>query len=286
MQPLHHLPGLGLAALLLTAVATGAVVAAEATPWTGMPETSARLVAASSAVGQDPRLTIGLEIRLAEGWKTYWRSPGDAGMPPRLDWSDSANLEDAEILWPAPKRFTAFDIDTFGYGGGVVFPVHLTPAVPGRPVAIRLKVDYQVCKNICIPVAAELTLDLPAGPGRETAHAALIGRFERAVPKSSGNGPIAIESAVVVGDPGAQKLQVTARAERPFKAPDLIVEAPYPFHFGRPKVRLSEDRRQAWLSLSIGGGAPAKSLDGTSLTLTLTDRFDAIESRIVAGAGG
>ena len=68
--------------------------------------------------------------------------------------------------------------------------------------------------------------------------------------------------------------------------PDLIVEAPYPFHFGRPKVRLSEDRRQAWLSLSIGGGAPAKSLDGTSLTLTLTDRFDAIESRIVAGAGG
>ncbi len=278
--------GAALAALFLFGPGDGGASAAEATPWTGMPETQARLIAASSAVGSDLRLTIGFQIRLAQGWKTYWRSPGDAGMPPQLDWSESQNLEDAEILWPAPKRFSAFDIDTFGYGDEVVFPILLRPTLPGRPVAVRLTVDYQVCKNICIPVRAELALDVPAGAGAETAYADTIRRFRQTVPRPSGDGPISFEAVRVQGPPGAQTLEVTARSERPFTAPDLIVEAPYPFLFDRPKVAFSEGGRRVVLRLSIDGGSPPRTLRGIALTLTVIDAIGAGETRVVAGAGG
>ncbi|MDP6706805.1 MAG: protein-disulfide reductase DsbD family protein [Alphaproteobacteria bacterium] len=278
--------GRSFAAALLLLLGTGvtAAEAAEATPWTGLPETEARLLAASSAVGTDARLTLGIEIRLAEGWKTYWRSPGDAGSPPRLDWGGSRNLASARMLWPAPKRFTAFDIDTFGYGDEVIFPILLTPETPGRALTVKLRVDYQVCKHICIPVTAELALELPAGPARETAHTAAIQRFRQAVPKPGGEGPIAIETVRLTGQPGAQTLEVTARSEAPLAGPDLIVEAPYPFYFDRPEVHLSADRRRAVLRLAVGGGKDAKSLAGTDLTLTLIDATGAGETRVVAGA--
>ena len=113
--------GAALVSLFLFGPGDNGAGAAEATPWTGMPETQARLIAASSAVGSAPRLTIGFQIRLAQGWKTYWRSPGDAGMPPQLDWSESQNLEDAEILWPAPKRFTSLTANSQPGLSGAVF---------------------------------------------------------------------------------------------------------------------------------------------------------------------
>ena len=70
----------------------------------------------------------GVELQMPEGWKTYWRSPGDAGgTPPTFDWSKSDNLASANVLYPAPKRFTDRAGDTVGYKGTVVFPVEVTP---------------------------------------------------------------------------------------------------------------------------------------------------------------
>ena len=87
-------------------------------------------------------------------------------MPPSFDWSKSANLESAQVLYPAPKRFTDKSGDTIGYKGTVVFPVRLKPKDAGKPIDVRLAFDYGVCKDICIPAQAELALSIAPGDQR------------------------------------------------------------------------------------------------------------------------
>jgi len=95
------------------------------------------------------------------GWKTYWRYPGDAGVPPRFDWSGSENLASAEVRWPAPTRFVdESGTKSIGYTDDVVFPVAVRAADPARPVKLKLKVAFAVCDKLCIPADAELTLSI------------------------------------------------------------------------------------------------------------------------------
>lgn len=91
-----------------------------------------RLVAAVTGVGERESVPLGLYFRLAPGWKIYWRSPGDAGFPPRVDWTGSKNLENVETEWPAPKRFSIFGLETLGYTDEVVLPLTATLTRPGR----------------------------------------------------------------------------------------------------------------------------------------------------------
>lgn len=99
-----------------------------------------------------------LTISMAPGWKTYWRSPGDAGIPPRFDWSGSINLKSAQVLWPAPRRFFDGYSHSIGYSAPRVdFPVRIEAKDPDRPVALSLLVDYAVCERVCIPERAELS---------------------------------------------------------------------------------------------------------------------------------
>src|SRR5450631_2857577 len=104
----------------------------------------------------------GVELQMPVGWKTYWRTPGDAGgVPPTFDWSKSDNLASAKVLYPAPKRFSDRAGDTVGYKGTVVFPVELTPKDASKPIDLRLSMDYGVCKEICVPAEAALGLTVP-----------------------------------------------------------------------------------------------------------------------------
>ena len=119
---------LGVGAIFVLAALVGDAMAA-ASPWDRTDVSEARLVAAQDAVG-DSTVTLGLQIRLAPGWKTYWRSPGEAGFPPRLDWSGSTNLAGVEMAWPAPQRFLEIgDLMTHGYKDEVVFPITVVSIV-------------------------------------------------------------------------------------------------------------------------------------------------------------
>lgn len=287
--------GPGRRALLLTAVGAAALLAlapgtlfAEAgSPWTEIPETRARLLATSTAVGADEAVTLGLQIQLKPGWKTYWRSPGDAGSPPRLDWTGSQNLAGAEVRWPVPERFTAFGLETLGYAGEVILPIRARLAEPGKPLSLRLSLDYQVCKDICIPAAAELALSLPAGPADASRYAAPVARYEAAVPRPSGEGGISIEAATVRTDGQSGVLEVRVTSSRTaLVAPDLIVETNSPVYFGKPRISLSDDRRKALLRLPIGGTDEPEKLVGSELRLTLIDGAGAREARLVAAGPG
>jgi DsbC/DsbD-like thiol-disulfide interchange protein len=113
----------------------------------------------------DGRQIAALQVTLAPGWKTYWRSPGDAGIPPRFDWTGSENVAAVTIRWPAPEIFDLNGLRVIGYAHDVVLPFEITPRTPGAPVRVRGAVDLGVCETVCIP--ASLTFDTVLGTGAD-----------------------------------------------------------------------------------------------------------------------
>jgi DsbC/DsbD-like thiol-disulfide interchange protein len=115
-----------------------------------------------------------VEITLDPGFKTYWRTPGDSGLPPRFDWSGSENVASTDIRWPAPKWHVDAAGVAYVYGKQAVIPILVKPKDPAKPIKLVLALEYGVCNDICIPAHADLTLDLTsAGSERKAIEAAL-----------------------------------------------------------------------------------------------------------------
>jgi DsbC/DsbD-like thiol-disulfide interchange protein len=112
----------------------------------------------------DGRLVAGIDLQLKQGWKTYWRSPGDAGIPPQFDWSRARNVGSVAITWPTPHVFQQNGMRSIGYKGHVVIPLHIQPRSVGRPVRLRGEMDLGVCSDVCVPhrIDFDTTLDAAA----------------------------------------------------------------------------------------------------------------------------
>ncbi|WP_405403212.1 protein-disulfide reductase DsbD domain-containing protein [Paracoccus sp. Ld10] len=104
----------------------------------------------------DGARVLALELLLEPGWKTYWRSPGDTGLPPQLDWVGSDNLSHVTMHWPAPQAIRSGETLEMGYHDRLVLPLTAYPQDPGKPVDITAQIDVGVCENICVPVHLEL----------------------------------------------------------------------------------------------------------------------------------
>ncbi len=105
----------------------------------------------------------GIEIRLAPGWKTYWRAPGDAGIPPLFDWSASRNLDNATVNWPTPEVFLLSGTRTIGYENRVVLPISVAPRRVGQPVHLSGTINLGICRDVCVPVQVEIGEILKSG---------------------------------------------------------------------------------------------------------------------------
>lgn len=101
-----------------------------------------------------------LRIDLRDGWKTYWRAPGDAGIPPRFDWSRSRNLDNVTVSWPTPKRILQGGVHTIGYEHSLTLPLILTPSRTGKAIDLNGKVTIGVCKDVCVPMTLKLSQKL------------------------------------------------------------------------------------------------------------------------------
>lgn len=116
----------------------------------------------------DGRRVAAIRLRMAPGWKTYWRSPGDAGIPPEFDWSGSENLRDVQITWPAPKVFDQGGVNSIGYAREVILPLTITPRSPGAPVTLDTSIDLGVCSDICLPQTIHLRAVLDTNDSKPT----------------------------------------------------------------------------------------------------------------------
>lgn len=105
-----------------------------------------------------------IEFDLHEGWKTYWRTPGPAGIPPSFDWSKSRNIANIEINWPTPEVFETFGMSSIGYHGAVTLPVRITPIDKNTPVSVDLSMNFGVCSDICVPAHSRLSSSLGNSP--------------------------------------------------------------------------------------------------------------------------
>jgi len=263
-----------------------AQAAGAASDWFLTDQGRVRLVAAAPSAGDGDSLQLGLDFRLAPHWKIYWRSPGDAGYPPRLDWAGSSNFAGATMAWPAPQRFSVQGLDTIGYTDAVVFPLTARLEHAGTAAHLRLALSYLTCEKICIPYDTVLTLDLPAGPPRagDTGYAALIARYAARVPRDGGAG-LALAAATVI--PGKQPvLELRVKAEQLLHAPDAFIEGPEGVTFGAPRLVHGEAPGEALLRLPVFGERPAiERMVGHPVTVTLVDGERSLEAAIAPAAG-
>jgi suppressor for copper-sensitivity B len=214
---------LPLLAVAAFAVAPPALAQEAATsPWSKGNNASLRLIAGASTPSGKQR--VGVEIVMAPGYKTYWRSPGDFGVPPRFDWSGSTNIGGLDVRWPAPERFQDGAGYSIGYVGEVVIPISVQPADPAKPVMLVLQLDYAVCEKICIPVKGEASLWLE--PGVTSVTSPRLESFEARVPDEGSPDPA---------------LRLVLQAPPEGKVDDVFVEGPGNWSFGKSRLSQQED---------------------------------------------
>jgi DsbC/DsbD-like thiol-disulfide interchange protein len=98
-----------------------------------------------------------LRIELRPGWKTYWRAPGDAGIPPRFGWSGSRNIASVAFHWPRPEVYVINGMRSIGYHDQLILPMEFTPKQPGQPMHVEAEVEIGVCHDICVPVKVRVS---------------------------------------------------------------------------------------------------------------------------------
>lgn len=105
-------------------------------------------------------LHLGWQVTLKPGWKTYWRSPGDAGLPPQWTWRNPKNIRSIAVNWPLPEQSRLFDMNTYIYDNEVIFPIDVQIANDKNPFSITLDMTYMICNEICIPEEGRYDLEV------------------------------------------------------------------------------------------------------------------------------
>lgn len=141
---------------------------------------------------------LGLRMEMAPGWHTYWKLPGDAGLPTRLTWRLPPGFAAGPIQWPVPERMPAPPLMSYGYGNEVLLPVEITPpaSLPPGDLTLGVKADWLECREVCLPAKAELDVVLPVRTEdpRLTAMAAAFAEARRRQPGPSSGWTLAAEA--------------------------------------------------------------------------------------------
>lgn len=224
----------------------------------------------------DGRHMAALHLRLAEGWKTYWRAPGDGGVPPRFDWSGSQNIATVRLHWPRPGVFDTAGLRTIGFDRELVLPMEFELSDPTAPVRLATTVELGVCETICVPVTLTLTADLAGAgdPGSDSRiRAALADRPQTAA-------AVGLRGATCEIAPIADGLRVTARLDLPALGGEEVVV----FELSDDTVWISdaETRREGgWLlaAADVVPMTPGFALDRSDLRITVLGATRAADLR-------
>jgi suppressor for copper-sensitivity B len=273
------------AASFLPQIAYGAEAASA---WEAGPKADVRLISATTAVGELESIPLGVEVKLQDGWKTYWRSPGDAGIPPQVDFTGSSNIASTDFRWPVPARFQYYDLETFGYSKKVVFPIDARIERPGEPASLRARVDLLICDDVCIPHTMNVSLDLPGGPAAPSDHANLINQYSVQVPGDGAAVGLTFEAATFSGPSQKPLLEVAFRGAVPFVNPDLLIEGFEDHAFSKPEFEITDGGMLAIARMNaedIFGDGAEVDLAAQPVTFTLFDGARSIETQVTPTPG-
>jgi DsbC/DsbD-like thiol-disulfide interchange protein len=270
---------LGFAATLLASSLTISMAfeawAEDASPWQRDGHSAVRLLAGSRSGAV---LLGGIAFQLQPGWKTYWRTPGDSGVPPRFDFSKSDNIEAVTVLWPAPLKFDdGAGGHSMGYHDGIVLPLRIVAKNADRPVTLHADINYAVCEKICIPVQANAKLTFASVASAEDS--ALFAALDT-VPKPANVGdpnPLTIrdvkrdgKSTVLVDVVSPDATEVSLFVEGP--TPDWGLPIPSPVEHSPPGVKR--------FAFQLDGVPPGENPEGAALKFTLVGGGRAYEFNI------
>lgn len=239
------------------------------------------LLGASAGLGDGRPILLGIRIEPRQGWKTYWRSPGESGLPPVFTFHTHDNADQPQIKWPAPKRLYLQGLESYGYDGPVIFPFFVQPLDAAKSVKLEVQVDYAVCKDICVPEREVLHLSLPPGPANVTTDQDVLQAALARVPRQQDeNSQPRISTAHALQNGAQTILRVTAEASQGFTSPDMFADGPADLLFAAPQTRFSSGKHQVIFSLDITNLDPARPVMGQTLTLTLVDGEIAVEKQV------
>ena len=256
---------LGFTAALLASSLAVEARAQDASPWIRDGHSAIRLLAGSRS---GTVLLGGIAIQLQPGWKTYWRTPGDSGVPPRFDFSKSENVEAVTVLWPAPTEFDdGAGGHSLGYHDQLVLPLRIVAKNVDKPVTLRAEINYAVCEKLCIPVEANPELAFTSVASTEDS--ALFAALDT-VPKPANIGdpnPLTIRD---VKREGKTTVLVDVAAPADAAKVGLFVEGPTPdWSLPVPKLLEHSPPGVKRFSFELDGVPPGVSPDGAALKLTL-----------------
>jgi len=278
LRPRRPVATVLLLGLGLLGLASAACAADEVSPWDGDARSAARLIAGGRAAGQGAPLRAGIEIRLGRGWHTYWRYPGDAGVPPRFDFAGSQNLKAVEVLWPAPHRLPEAGLEAIGYDRDLILPLRVTAQDATKPVMLAVKLDYAICEKLCVPAQTKGALALAGGPSQQDSRlAAAEARVPRKVALGARPAPgaLAVQSFRREADRPRVMIDV---AVPPGATVDLFAEGPDE-QWSLP-LPVAVDGAGSGLQrfmLELDGAPPGVKYEGARISLTAVTGTDAIE---------
>jgi DsbC/DsbD-like thiol-disulfide interchange protein len=267
-------------AVVAVAQGQGVVPVNVASPWVDLHASRVRLLAGAPAVKPAKSYLAGVEITLAEGWKTYWRTPGDAGVPPLFDWAGSTNVAAIKVRYPAPNRMQEPGAETLGYKSAVIFPVEVMPSDPGKPVNLELKAEFGVCRDICVPAEAKLSLTLLPAQLEGKPSPEIVAAMERVPrpPVSRRAADPEVRRVTASLDGGAPRLAIEARFPQGGRGADVFVEAPEGLYVPLPKRLPDAADGTLRFEVDLARGGNARELKGKTLTLTLVSDAGATEA--------
>lgn len=266
---------LGLATAIFASSLSLPAFAQDASPWQSDVHSAVRLLAGSRSGAV---LLGGIAFQLQPGWKTYWRTPGDSGVPPRFDFSKSENIEAVTVMWPAPLKFDdGAGGHSLGYHNNIVLPLRIVIKNADKPVVLRAAIGYAVCEKLCIPV--EANAELPFTSVASTEDNALLAALDT-VPKPATVGdpnPLTIRdvkregaSQVIVDAVAPDGREVNLFVEGP--TPDWALPIPKPVDQSPPGVKR--------FSFELDGLPPGAKVEGAALKLTLVGGEKAYEFNV------
>jgi DsbC/DsbD-like thiol-disulfide interchange protein len=263
----------------LSAVSEAAGVSL-ASPWLQVHSARVRLVAGAPEAKSGTSYLAGVEVALDDGWKTYWRTPGDAGVPPMFDWAGSTNVRAVKVLYPAPMRMQEAAAQTIGYKTAVTFPVEVVPSDAGKPVDLKLKMELGICREICIPANVDLSLRLLPEHLQAAPSPDLMAALEKVPRPAASRRPTDPEltrmSAKLDGD--SPHLTIDARFTKGDDKADLFVEAPEGIYVPLPTRLAKAPDGLVRFEVDLSRGGNAGDLKGKALTVTLVDASGASEA--------